>query len=239
MRVFAIADIHLSKAFPKPMNIFGAEWDGHPEAVFEEWRNTVSDDDLVIVAGDISWAMKLPEAMVDLADITQLPGTKILLRGNHDYWWPSITRLRQMLPPRMHALQHDSLIIGNLAVAGSRGWDTPGSYNFSPEDEKIYKREVERLALSLKTIQGQEYEYLILAMHYPPYSSSGGASGFTELIDQYRPTCVVYGHLHGADPQRLPQDWNGIPLHFVSADVVRFRPQLILETSHRLRTHVP
>lgn len=232
MRVFAIADIHLSKAFPKPMNIFGAEWDGHPEAVFEEWRDTVNEDDLVIVAGDISWAMKLPEAMVDLADIAQLPGTKILLRGNHDYWWPSITRLRQMLPPRMHALQHDSLIIGNLAIAGSRGWDTPGSYNFTPEDEKIYKREVERLALSLKTIQGQEYDYLILAMHYPPYSPTGGPTGFTALIDQYRPTCVVYGHLHGADPQRLPQEWNGIPLHFVSADVVHFKPQLILQTSH-------
>ncbi len=236
MRVFAIADIHLSKAFPKPMNIFGAEWDGHPEAVFEEWRKVVGADDLVIVAGDISWAMKLPEAMVDLADLAELPGTKILLRGNHDYWWPSISRLRQMLPPRMHALQHDSLIIGNLAIAGSRGWDTPGSYNFSPEDEKIYKREVERLALSLKTIQGREYEYLIMAMHYPPYGPTGGPTGFTELIDRYRPTCVVYGHLHGADAERLPKDWNGIPLHFVSADVVRFKPQLILETSHQTHT---
>lgn len=99
MRVFAIADIHLSKAFPKPMNIFGPEWDGHPEAVFEEWQKVVGEDDLVIVAGDISWAMKLPEAMLDLADLAKLPGIKVLLRGNHDYWWPSISRLRQVLPP--------------------------------------------------------------------------------------------------------------------------------------------
>ncbi|WP_027881988.1 metallophosphoesterase [Meiothermus rufus] len=232
MRVFAIADIHLSKAFPKPMNIFGPEWEGHPEAVFEEWRQTVGEDDLVIVAGDISWAMKLPEALLDLADLAQLPGTKVLLRGNHDYWWPSISRLRQALPPRMHALQHDSLLIGNLAIAGSRGWDTPGSYGFTPADEKIYKREVERLALSLKTLEGQDYEHLVLAMHYPPYGPTGGPTGFTELIERYRPTCVVYGHLHGADPRKLPQSWNGIPLHFVSADVVRFKPQLILETPH-------
>lgn len=239
MRVFAIADIHLSKAFPKPMNIFGPEWNGHPEAVFEEWRKVVGEDDLVIVAGDISWAMKLPEALLDLADLAQLPGTKVLLRGNHDYWWPSISRLRQALPPRMHALQHDSLIIGNLAIAGSRGWDTPGSYNFTPEDEKIYKREVERLALSLKTIEGHHYEYLVLAMHYPPYGPTGGPTGFTELIEQYRPTCVVYGHLHGADPERLPKHWQGIPLRFVSADVVRFRPQLILDTPHQTHTSQP
>ncbi|MCX7740917.1 MAG: metallophosphoesterase [Meiothermus sp.] len=233
MRVFAIADIHLSKASPKPMSIFGPEWEGHPEAVFREWRQVVGEDDLVIVAGDISWAMRLPDAMADLLDLTQLPGSKVLLRGNHDYWWPSISRLRQALPPRMYALQHDSLLIGNLAVAGSRGWDTPGSYSFTPEDEKIYRREVERLSLSLKTLRDQSYEHLVVAMHYPPFSPSGGPTGFTELIERYRPSCVVYGHLHGADPDRLPKSWAGIPLHFVSADVVRFRPQLILETERQ------
>ncbi|MDX2005120.1 MAG: metallophosphoesterase [Meiothermus sp.] len=228
MRVFAIADIHLSKAFPKPMNIFGAGWDPHPEAVFEEWRAVVSDDDLVIVAGDISWAMRLREAMADLGDIAALPGTKVLLRGNHDYWWPSISKLRQALPPRMHALQHDSLMIGSLAIAGTRGWDCPGGYGFTEEDEKIYRREIERLSLSLKSVQGHDYEHLILALHYPPFGWQG-ATGFTELIDQYKPTCVVYGHLHGANPELLPREWNGVPLHFVSADVVRFRPQLVLE----------
>ncbi|MBF6594053.1 MAG: metallophosphoesterase [Thermaceae bacterium] len=229
MRIFAIADIHLSRGFPKPMNVFGPLWEGHPEAVFAEWRNTVGDDDLVIVAGDISWAMKLKEALLDLEDIARLPATKVLLRGNHDYWWPSITRLRQALPPRMYALQHDSLLIGTIAIAGSRGWDTPGSYGFSEEDGKIYKRELERLSLSLASTQKLEYQHLILALHYPPYSPTGGPTGFTELIDEYKPTCVVYGHLHGADPNRLPQDWNGIPLYFVSADVLRFRPKLVLE----------
>ncbi|MER3553396.1 MAG: phosphohydrolase [Meiothermus sp.] len=229
MRVFAIADIHLSRGFPKPMNVFGPLWEGHPEAVFTEWRDTVGEEDLVIVAGDISWAMKLKEAMLDLEDIATLPGTKVLLRGNHDYWWPSITRLREALPPKMYALQHDSLLIGNLAIAGSRGWDTPGSWGFGEEDEKIYRRETERLSLSLSSTKALRYEHLILALHYPPYSATGGPTGFTELIDEYRPACVVYGHLHGADPNRLPKEWNGTPLHFVSADVLRFRPKLILE----------
>lgn len=211
------------------MNVFGPLWEGHPQAVFTEWHDAVGEDDLVIVAGDISWAMKFKEAMLDLEDLGGLPGAKVLLRGNHDYWWPSITRLREALPPRMYALQHDSLLLGNLAIAGSRGWDTPGSYGFSEEDEKIYRRELERLALSLSSTKSLHYEHLILALHYPPYSATGGPTGFTELIDEYRPTCVVYGHLHGADPARLPQDWNGIPLHFVSADVLRFRPKLILE----------
>ncbi|WP_018467342.1 metallophosphoesterase [Calidithermus timidus] len=233
MRVFAIADLHLSRAFPKPMAIFGPNWEGHPEAVFEEWRKVVGEDDLVIVAGDISWAMRLPEALVDLRDLGELPGIKVLLRGNHDYWWPSISRLREVLPPRMHALQHDSLMIGGVAIAGSRGWDAPGSRDFSQEDLRIYKRELERLRLSLKTVQNQPYDHLILALHYPPYSVTGGPTGFTDLIEEYRPDMVVYGHLHGADPNRLPQSWDGIPLHFVSADMIRFRPKLILETASK------
>jgi uncharacterized protein len=136
VKVFAIADIHLSKAFPKPMTVFGDNWEGHPEAVFERWRETVGVDDLVIVAGDISWAMRLPDALQDLADVAALPGTKVLLRGNHDYWWPSISRLRQALPEGMYALQHDSLVVGGVAIAGTRGWDAPGSRGYGEEDEK-------------------------------------------------------------------------------------------------------
>ena len=103
------------------------------------------DDDVVLVPGDISWAMRLEDALPDLEDIAALPGEKVLLRGNHDYWWPSITRLRQALPPRMHALQNDALVVRGIVVAGTRGWITPGSHGFTPQDDKIYRREVERL----------------------------------------------------------------------------------------------
>lgn len=229
MRVFALADLHLSKAFPKPMNVFGPAWADHPQAIFEQWPKVVTDEDLVVLAGDISWTMRLPEALVDLQDIANLPGTKILLRGNHDYWWPSISRLRLALPEKMHALQHDSLMVGGIAFAGTRGWDTPGSFGFGEDDQKIYVRELERLSLSLKSVQNHNYRQLILILHYPPYSVSGGPTGFTDLIEHYKPNMVVYGHLHGADPARLPQDWKGIPLHFVSSDMMRFRPKLILE----------
>lgn len=229
MRVLSIADIHLSKAFPKPMTIFGPGWDGHPEEVFVGWKEVVRDEDIVVIAGDISWAMRFQEAMADLLDIAQLPGRKILLRGNHDYWWPSVAKLRSELPPEMFALQNDSLVLGGVAFAGSRGWDSPGSREFSEEDAKIYKREIDRLELSLRSLGDKVYSKLVLALHYPPFSQSLGPTGFTELIERYRPDCVTYGHLHGADPDRLPKDWKGIPLVFVSADVVKFRPQVLLE----------
>lgn len=213
------------------MSIFGGNWEGHPEAFFAGWREAVGPEDLVIVAGDISWAMRLEDALLDLQDIAALPGAKVLLRGNHDYWWGSIGRVRSALPAGMYALQNDSLVIGDVAVAGTRGWDVPGSRELPPEGDKIYRREVERLRLSLESLKGKTYQYLILALHYPPFGPGGEASGFTDLIEQYRPDGVLYGHLHGADGRRLPQDWNGIPLHFVAADYLQFKPKLILEAS--------
>lgn len=227
MRVFAIADPHLSKAQPKPMSIFGGNWEEHPEAFLQGWREVVKPEDLVIVPGDISWAMRLEEALLDLQDIADLPGTKIILRGNHDYWWASISKVRKVLPPGMYALQNDSLVMDGVAIAGTRGWDTPQARPLETEDEKIYLREVERLKLSLESLK-QPYQKLIVALHFPP--TLGEANGFTELIEQYRPQAVVYGHLHGATPERLIPQWQGIPLHLVAADFLNFKPKLILET---------
>jgi len=116
VRVFAIADPHLSSQNPKPMDVFGSGWEGHPEAFFEGWRRVVGPDDLVIVAGDISWAMRLDEALPDLQAIAELPGRKVLIRGNHDYWWPSISRLRAALPEGMYAIQNDSVVIEGSPV---------------------------------------------------------------------------------------------------------------------------
>lgn len=118
MRVFAIADPHLSSAHPKPMTVFGDTWAGHPEAFFRGWRRTVADDDLVLVPGDISWAMSLEDALGDLRAIAALPGRKVLLRGNHDYWWPSVSKLRAALPEGMYALQNDALRFGGSSSRG-------------------------------------------------------------------------------------------------------------------------
>jgi predicted phosphohydrolase len=226
MRVFAIADPHLSRVHPKPMSVFGPAWQGHPEAFFRGWREVVGPEDLVIVAGDISWAMRLSEAIPDLLDLAALPGKKVLLKGNHDYWWPSITRLRAVLPEGMYALQNDALVLDGVAVAGTRGWEYPPK---TPEDEKIFAREVERLSLSLKALKGQPHRHLVLAFHFPPFGPGGEASPLLEMAAETGASAIVYGHLHGADPERLPKAYRGIPLHLVAADALGFRPKLVLE----------
>jgi predicted phosphohydrolase len=166
---------------------------GHPEAFFRGWREVVGPEDLVIVAGDISWAMRLAEAIPDLLDLASLPGRKVLLKGNHDYWWPSISRLRAVLPEGMYALQNDAL------------------------------------GLSLKALKGQPYRHLVLAFHFPPFGPGEEASPLLEMAAEAGPSAIVYGHLHGADPERLPQAYRGIPLHLVAADALGFRPKMILE----------
>ncbi|WP_243030735.1 metallophosphoesterase [Thermus altitudinis] len=226
MRVFAIADPHLSRLHPKPMTIFGQSWQGHPEAFFRGWREVVGPEDLVIVPGDISWAMRLGEALPDLLDLAALPGKKVLLKGNHDYWWPSISRLRAVLPQGMYALQHDALVLEGVGVAGTRGWQYPPP---TPEDERIFAREVERLKLSLQDLKGKPYRQLVVAFHFPPFGPKGEATPLLELAAQARPQAIVYGHLHGADPEKLPQEYQGIPLHLVAADALGFRPKLVLE----------
>ncbi|WP_420595939.1 metallophosphoesterase [Deinococcus sp.] len=231
MRVFAIADLHLAFATPKPMTVFGPQWAGHPQAIFEQWREVVREDDLVLLPGDLSWAMKLPEALQDLSHVAELPGTKVLLRGNHDYWWPTISRLRSALPPGMFAVQNDALRFGDVVVCGTRGWLTPGSEAFGPEDAKIYFREAERLRLSLQAARklSGERTHTILMLHYPPTGTQFAPTLFTDLIDEYRPDQVLYGHLHGLPLERSLRIWNGIPAHLVAADVLRFKPKLIVE----------
>ena len=213
----------------KPMTVFGERWAGHPEIMFQRWRETVGEGDLVVIPGDISWAMRLEDALPDLLAIAELPGEKVILRGNHDYWWPSISKLRKALPPGMHAVQNDAVVIGGVAVAGTRGWITPFEREFSEHDEKIYRREAERLRLSLADAARKPRDRLIIAMHYPPFGPGGEPTLFTELIEEARPDAVVFGHLHSADPENLPTDWKGIPLHLVAADVVGFRPRLVLD----------
>ncbi|HZW28642.1 MAG TPA: metallophosphoesterase [Trueperaceae bacterium] len=227
MRLFAIADPHLSRAQPKPMDVFGGNWEGHPQAFFDRWRETVADGDLVLVPGDVSWAMRLEEAMHDLEDIAALPGRKVLLRGNHDYWWPSISKLRRALPEGMYAVQNDALELDGVVVAGTRGWVCPGSRGFTPEDDKVYRREVERLALSLQAARRLEGRYRVVMLHFPPTNPRLEPSGFTRLIEEYGPDALVFGHVHGEEPVLRTLD--GVDVHFVAADALGFRPKLIAD----------
>lgn len=229
MRVFAIADPHLSSAHPKPMTIFGDSWAGHPEVLFERWREVVGDDDLVLVPGDISWAMSLDDARCDLAHLAALPGRKVLLRGNHDYWWPSLSKLRAALPEGMNALQNDALRFSRVVVAGTRGWVCPGSSDFGAQDERIYQRELARLELSLTAAEAlrDKASKLVVMLHYPPTNLRLEPSGFTERLEHAAPDAVVFGHLHGE--RRTVQRIGESPAYLVAADALSFVPKLILD----------
>ncbi|MFO8150153.1 MAG: metallophosphoesterase [Trueperaceae bacterium] len=223
MRVLAIADPHLSGAEPKPMDIFGPGWAGHPQAFFDGWRRVVRDDDLVLVAGDISWAMRLEEARVDLQAIAALPGTKVMLRGNHDYWWPSLAKLRAALPPRMHVVQNDAVRVGDVVVGGTRGWICPGSPGFGEHDLKVYEREAQRLSLSLAAMTALGGAYRVVMLHFPPTNPRGEPSAFTDALSEARPHALVFGHVHGDAPVAMPQ-LPGTEVAFVAADRVGFEP---------------
>ncbi|MCO5174112.1 MAG: metallophosphoesterase [Trueperaceae bacterium] len=229
MRLFAIADPHLSRAVPKPMDIFGPGWQGHPAAFFDGWRRTVGEDDLVLVPGDISWAMRFEDAMLDLRDLAELPGRKVLLRGNHDYWWPSISRLRRELPRGMWAVQNDAVAVGGAVVSGTRGWVCPGSHGFTAEDQRIYDREVERLRLSLAHAAKLEGAYRVVMLHFPPTNARLEPSELTDLILAAKPDALVFGHVHGEEPQGILPRLGDVNVHFVAADALRFEPKLIAE----------
>lgn len=232
MRVFAIADLHLAYTTPKPMTVFGLQWAGHPQAIFDAWAAQIAPEDLVLLPGDLSWAMRLDEALTDLGHIAALPGTKVLLRGNHDYWWPTISRLRAALPAGMYAIQNDALRFGDVVVCGTRGWITPEADSFNAEDQKVYAREAERLKLSLEAARKLQTEHTrtVLMLHYPPTGPQFLPTAFTDLIEHYQPDQVVYGHLHGVPLERSLRQWQGIPTSLVAADVLRFQPKLLLET---------
>jgi len=229
MRLFAIADPHLSRAQAKPMDIFGENWRGHPEVFFENWRKTVADDDLVLIPGDISWAMKLQDALLDLEDIAALPGKKVLLKGNHDYWWAGISKLRKALPEGMFALQNDALKINNVVIAGSRGWVCPGSTGFSEKDKKIYERELQRLELSIeaaKKIKSKD-DYFVIMLHFPPTNIRLEPNQITAMIKQANPNALVFGHMHGESENHILTELGDIDIHFVAADALKFTPKLI------------
>lgn len=233
MNVFALGDLHLSFANPKPMDIFGAVWRDHVRVMAENWRSVVGLDDLVVIPGDISWAMRLAEALPDLAWVEALPGRKVLLKGNHDYWWESASKIRAVLGPSTVLLQGDPVVIGDVAVAGTRAWTSPGTgvpaggerEGFSAEDEKIYRREILRLEASLAGLRKTSWKRLVIALHFPPWNDRLESSGFSELVRQWPGAVCVYGHLHGASIAGAFQgDRDGVRYVLASADAAGFRP---------------
>ena len=221
MAVFAISDLHLPAA-QKPMDIFGPHWKDHFRRISADWLNRVDAGDIVLLPGDLSWAMNLDEAAEDLASIGRLPGRKILLRGNHDYWWSAIGRVRRALWEGTYALQNDSLLFDGRLYAGTRGWTLPGP-EAGEDDLRIYQRERLRLEMSLKHARARDGEAPITAlMHYPPLTAEH--PGFSDILEAYGVQDCVYGHLHGAALHGgVRGARNGVRYHQVSCDGLDFR----------------
>ena len=231
MSIYAIGDLHLPGNAQKPMNVFGSHWDRHFDIISERWRETISDGDVVLIPGDISWAMQLKDAVGDLEAIARLPGRKVLLRGNHDYWWSALGKVRAALPAGMYAIQNDALLLEETVFCGTRGWVLPTPQQpLDEQDEKILARECLRLRLSLEhamRLAGGGRDIFVMT-HYPPLLSDGAATAFTEVLEAYPVRQVVYGHLHGAGIKSAFQGRRaGIEYGLVSCDALGFCPKRV------------
>lgn len=238
MRCFAISDFHLSFQSNKPMDKFGPQWRNHWEKLEENWLRCVSQEDVVLLPGDHSWALKLEEAQQDLEFIARLPGRKILSRGNHDYWWQSLSKIRQAHPD-LTFLQNDAVNVGSMTIGGTRGWLLPpanasGRLFSKPDDEKLYLRELERLKLSLERLDPKQ-ETRIILLHYPPLYSYQKDTGFTDLLSEFKVDYCVYGHLHSHHAAKQAS-WrpfngvhNGVNYQLVACDQLDFKPLLLLD----------
>lgn len=196
------------------MDIFGEVWENYLDTIFEDWQKKVDDDDIVLLAGDFSWAMKLKDAIVDISLISKLKGKKIIIRGNHDYWWESIGKVRSILPKDFYALQNDSIKIGDYIFCGTRGWTF--------DDEKLINREYIRLNLSLESAKKLQTnnEKIICLIHYPPFEKGYKESIFTKLIDSFGVHAVVYGHIHSRKDFNLKTTIGKTPYYLTSCDMV-------------------
>ncbi len=226
MRIFIVGDLHLSndRTIEKPMDVFGLSWKDHDLRIQEDWDAVVGDEDLVIVAGDISWGLKLEEAMADLEWIHARPGHKVLIKGNHDLWWNGITKLNQLYDD-IFFLQNSCYETEDRIICGTRGWVCPGSEGFTDRDRKIYLRESQRLKASLDAARAGNDKEIIGVLHYPPTNDKMQPSAFTELFETYGVKEVFYGHLHGQEAFKkgLKGNLNGVCYDLVSLDYLQCR----------------
>ena len=240
--VWAIGDLHLSFGTPdKEMGIFGAEWKDHHAKIASFWDSHVHADDLVLIPGDISWAMKLEEAIPDLEWIHKRPGTKVLIKGNHDYWWGTTSKVRKVLPPSIHVIWNDAFQWNDVSIAGTRLWDSD-EYSFAEyvayketakaiepaphhtdEDKKIFLREIGRLQMSLQAMN-KEITHKIVMTHYPPIGADLKDSHVSRMLEEGHIDIVVFGHLHSLKKgAQLFGEKNGVRYFLTSCDWLDFR----------------
>jgi len=249
--IWAIADLHLSFGVPdKSMDVFGPQWANSAERIKAHWMQLIAPEDLVLIPGDISWGMRLEEARPDLEWIGQLPGTKVMIKGNHDYWWGSLSQIAKICPPSIHLVQNNAFHWNGVGVAGARLWDTPAfsfrdyiDYKVNPrenpktistekydplETQRIWDRELSRLENSLKCLNSTDKIRLAM-VHYPPISADLQDSQVHQLLKKYQITHCAFGHLHNVNPTKtLFGEKEGIQYLFTACDYLEFKPIKVL-----------
>lgn len=227
MSIYAISDLHLSFSTNKPMNIFGDNWDNHEKKIKDNWLKTVNSNDTVLLPGDFSWGMNFEEAKPDFEYLNALPGKKIMLKGNHDYWWGTVNKIKEFMQENnfndIDVLYNNSFLIEDKIICGTRGWTINGN---DEENEKIYKRELLRLEISLNdgiNKYGEDKE-IIVCMHYPPTNEDlMENSEFIKIMKKYNVKKCLYGHLHGeAHKEAIEGNICGIDVRLVSCDYTDF-----------------
>ena len=228
MAIYAIADLHLSFSQNKPMDIFGDNWKGHEEKIKQNWIQKVKDNDLVLLPGDFSWSMYLKDSLKDFQFLDSLPGKKLLLKGNHDYWWTTITKMRNFLEENnlknIDFVCNNSYEYNGYIISGTRGW----VFSENEEDKKLIKREAIRLELSIQDGINKygKQKPIIVCMHYPPIIKTVNKNiniEFMNIMEKYNVQTCIYGHLHGlAIKDAIEGVIDGIKLKLVSADSLNF-----------------
>ena len=211
------------------MDVFPG-WEGYLPRLEASWRKLIGPDDTVVLAGDTSWAMNLNDTKADFAFIQNLPGQKWLLKGNHDYWWDTVTKMTRMTDGAFEFIHNSALSVGPIAIAGTRGWIAETSRKLTEADKPIILREEGRLERSLELASKMNPERIIAVLHYPPFDELRNPTHMLQLMTKYHVTDCVYGHIHGAmNFQNLPEELEGIRLHLTSADYLDFKPHLLYD----------
>ena len=231
MKIFGIADLHLDSKKEKPMDVFGENWIDHDKKIFDSWKESVSDDDIVLLPGDISWAISLKDAYDDLNLIEELPGTKIITKGNHDYWWSSMTKMNLMGFKTIKFLHNNSFTDHDVEIFGTRGWMSRDSDEFKNEDEVIYLRELRRLENTIKSSTVVNPSLTIALLHFPPFDCRGKLDEFGEYLNDKNIDICLYGHLHGKDGHKYANEGKFGNTEFicVAADYLDFKVKTIKE----------
>ena len=229
MAVYAISDLHLSFNTDKSMDVFPG-WYDYTNKIKQNWESTVKNEDFVVIPGDISWAMRLNEAKKDFEFINNLPGKKILIKGNHDYWWSTSKKINDFLQENnfntISIIFNSAIKADNICICGTRGW----MYNSDePEDEKILNREVERLRRSLDFAKAFENEKVVF-LHYPPVYNFQESEEIINLLIERNIKKCYYGHIHGSGAKKgiIEGKYKGIDFKLVSCNYINFKPLLIV-----------